>query len=122
MALVPVSSCPPWRSFLFFPRPFVFRPLQLQHHLQRDRYLRRVAAGRPYLTFFSTPTTVAPDELAELENRSSSPEIENSRFCVTPYQFAGLLDRHVQSSKMVHAALLLLMLEAVHTDLVSPSA
>src|SRR6202167_2011976 len=35
---------------------------------------------------------------------------------------AGLLDRHVQSSKMVHAALLLLMLEAVHADLVSPSA
>jgi hypothetical protein len=34
----------------------------------------------------------------------------------------GLLDRHVQSSKMVHAALLLLMLEAVHTDLVSASA
>src|SRR6266481_429742 len=31
---------------------------------------------------------------------------------------AGLLDRYVQSSKMVHAALLLLMLEAVHTDLV----
>jgi hypothetical protein len=35
---------------------------------------------------------------------------------------AGLLDRYVQSSKMVYAALLLLMLEAVHTDLVSPSA
>src|SRR6516165_5020731 len=35
---------------------------------------------------------------------------------------AGLLDRYVQSSKMVHAALLLLMLEAVYTDLVSPSA
>jgi len=35
---------------------------------------------------------------------------------------AGLLDRYVQSSKMVHAALLLLMLEAVTTDLVSPSA
>src|SRR6266404_2820756 len=33
-----------------------------------------------------------------------------------------LLDRYVQSSKMVHAALLLLMLEAVTTDLVSPSA
>src|SRR5271166_5611060 len=31
---------------------------------------------------------------------------------------AGLLDRYVQSSKMVHAALLLLMLEAVDTDLV----
>jgi hypothetical protein len=27
-----------------------------------------------------------------------------------------------QSSKMVHAAFLLLMLEAVHADLVSPSA
>src|SRR5258707_10249340 len=35
---------------------------------------------------------------------------------------ACLLDRYVQSSKMVHAALLLLMLEAVTTDLVSPSA
>src|SRR5882672_8208795 len=36
---------------------------------------------------------------------------------------AGLLDRYVQSTKMVHAALLLLMLEAViTTDLVSPSA
>ena len=35
---------------------------------------------------------------------------------------AGLLDRYVQSSKMVRAALLLLMLEAVTTDLVSPSA
>ena len=35
---------------------------------------------------------------------------------------AGLLDRNVQSSKMLHAALLLLMLEAVTTDLVSPSA
>src|SRR5260370_34001948 len=31
---------------------------------------------------------------------------------------AGLLDRYVQSSKMVHAALLLLMLEAVNADLV----
>jgi hypothetical protein len=30
--------------------------------------------------------------------------------------------RNVQSSKIVHAALLLLMLEAVFTDLVSPSA
>jgi len=35
---------------------------------------------------------------------------------------AGRLDRYVQSSKMIHAALLLLMLEAVTTDLVSPSA
>jgi hypothetical protein len=35
---------------------------------------------------------------------------------------AGLLDRYVQSRKVVHAALLLLMLEAVNTDLVSPSA
>src|SRR6516225_6591380 len=33
-----------------------------------------------------------------------------------------LLDRYVHSGKMVHAALLLLMLEAVATDLVSPSA
>jgi hypothetical protein len=33
-----------------------------------------------------------------------------------------LLDRYVQSGKIVHAALLLLMLEAVTTDLVSPSA
>src|SRR5262249_40812202 len=33
-----------------------------------------------------------------------------------------LLDRYVQSGKMVHAALLLLMLEPATTDLVSPSA
>jgi len=31
----------------------------------------------------------------------------------------GLLDRNVQSSKIVHAALLLLMLEAVHTVTIS---
>src|SRR6202049_5160970 len=37
---------------------------------------------------------------------------------VIPNADAGLLDRNVQSSKMVHAALLLLMLEAVDTDLV----
>jgi hypothetical protein len=35
---------------------------------------------------------------------------------------ARLLDRKVQSSKMVQAALLLLMLEAAISDLVSPSA
>jgi len=35
---------------------------------------------------------------------------------------AGLLDRYVQSGKIVHAALLILMLEAVNTDLVSPAA
>src|ERR1700687_3613058 len=35
---------------------------------------------------------------------------------------ARVLDRHVQARKMVHAALLLLMLEAASTDLVSPSA
>jgi hypothetical protein len=34
----------------------------------------------------------------------------------------GILDRYVQPGKMVHAALLHLMLEAVTTDLVSPSA
>src|SRR5271163_4980481 len=38
--------------------------------------------------------------------------------CVIHNADAGLLDRYVQSAKMVHAALLLLMLEAVTTDLV----
>ena len=33
-----------------------------------------------------------------------------------------LLDRYVHSGKMVHTALLLLMLEAANADLVSPSA
>src|SRR5271165_1862103 len=42
----------------------------------------------------------------------------NDLACVIHNADAGLLDRYVQSSKMVHAALLLLMLEAVHTDLV----
>src|SRR5262249_2676368 len=35
---------------------------------------------------------------------------------------ARLLDRHIESSKIVHAALLLLMLEAADADLVSLSA
>jgi hypothetical protein len=35
---------------------------------------------------------------------------------------ARVLDRYVQSHKMVHATLLLLMLEAASADLVSPSA
>ena len=35
---------------------------------------------------------------------------------------ARVLDRYVQSRKMVHAALLLLMLEAASADLISPSA
>jgi len=35
---------------------------------------------------------------------------------------ARFLDRHVESSKIGHAALLLLMLEAASADLVSPSA
>jgi hypothetical protein len=35
---------------------------------------------------------------------------------------ARLLDRHIESSKIVHAALLLLMIEAAYADLVSPSA
>ena len=39
-----------------------------------------------------------------------------------PHADAGPLDRNVQSSKMLYAALLLLMLEAVTTDLVSPLA
>src|SRR5665811_747868 len=38
--------------------------------------------------------------------------------CIIHNADARLLDRHVESSKMVHAALLLLMLEAVTTDLV----
>src|SRR6266566_113725 len=42
----------------------------------------------------------------------------NDLACVIHNADARLLDRNVQSSKMVHAALLLLMLEAVHTDLV----
>jgi hypothetical protein len=35
---------------------------------------------------------------------------------------ARVLDRYVQSSKMIHAALLHLMLKAASADLVSPSA
>jgi hypothetical protein len=46
----------------------------------------------------------------------------NDLACVIHNADARLLDRNVQSSKLVHVALLLLMLEAVFTDLVSPSA
>src|SRR5438552_14603971 len=46
----------------------------------------------------------------------------NDLACIIHNADARLLDRNVQSSKMVRAALLLLMLEALTTDLVSPSA
>ena len=52
----------------------------------------------------------------------SAPYFRNDLACVIHNADARLFDRNVQSSKMVHAALLLLMLEAVFTDLVSPSA
>ena len=42
--------------------------------------------------------------------------------CIIHDADARLLDRHIQSSKIGHAALLLLMLEAASADLVSPSA
>src|SRR4029450_8005713 len=45
-------------------------------------------------------------------------QFPNDLACVIHNADARLLDRNVQSRKMVHAALLLLMLEAVTTDLV----
>src|SRR5947209_17215035 len=48
--------------------------------------------------------------------------LTNDLACVIHNADARVLDRNIQSSKMLHAALLLLMLEAVPTDLVSPSA
>ena len=45
-------------------------------------------------------------------SRISNPQDADVRF----------LDRHIESSKIGHAALLLLMLEAADADLVSPSA
>src|SRR3954454_17435867 len=50
------------------------------------------------------------------------PHFPHDPACVIHNADTRHIDRNVQSSKMVHAALLLLMLEAVTTDLVSPSA
>jgi hypothetical protein len=51
-------------------------------------------------------------------------ELAFSPVRLDPKQFSchGGLPGHVHSGKMLHAALLHLMLEAVQTDLVSPSA
>src|SRR6266705_651992 len=46
----------------------------------------------------------------------------NDLACVIHNADARLLDRNVQSSKMVHSELLLLMLEVAYADLVPPSA
>jgi hypothetical protein len=46
----------------------------------------------------------------------------NDLACVIHDADARFLDRHIESSKIGHAALLLLMLEAADADLVSPSA
>ena len=63
--------------------------------------------------FFSTANN-ASGSLATFTSRTILPALSTMQM--------PILDRNVQSSKMVHAALLLLMLEAVFTDLVSPSA
>jgi hypothetical protein len=57
----------------------------------------------------------ASDSLATLASRTILPAfIHNADAC--------FLDRDIQSSNIVHAALLLPMLEAADADLVSPSA
>ena len=57
-----------------------------------------------------------------LEARARNLHFPNDLAGVIHNTNASLLDRNIQSSKMVHAALLLLMLEAANTDLVSLSA
>jgi hypothetical protein len=64
--------------------------------------------------FFSTANN-ASGSLATFTSRTILPVSSTMQTLVS-------LTENIQSSKMVHAALLLLMLEAVHTDLVSPSA
>src|SRR5436305_14970396 len=75
----------------------------------------------------STQITGKPASASALNSHcdsgpASNPIRLNDLACVIHNADAGLLDRNVQSSKIVHAALLLLMLEAVPTDLVQPSA
>jgi len=57
-----------------------------------------------------------------LEARARNLHFPNDLAGVIHNADARVLDRNVQSSKIIHAALLLLMLEAANTDLVSPSA
>jgi hypothetical protein len=61
---------------------------------------------------------------ADMRGAKTNVRFSNRPVWVKRFQTADarVLDRYVQPSKMVHAALLLLMLEAVTTDLVSPSA
>src|SRR5215471_7594094 len=50
------------------------------------------------------------------------PRFPHDLTCVIHNTDARFLDRHIESSKIGHAALLLRMLEAADADLVSPSA
>src|SRR5215470_6437545 len=50
------------------------------------------------------------------------PRFPHDLACIIHDADARFLDRHIESSKIVHAALLLLMLEAADADLASPSA
>ena len=79
----------------------------------RDFCSERSGLGTWWAGFVST-TSNAAGSLATFTSRTIFPVSHNA--------VAGLLDRNVQSSKIAHAALLLLVLEAVTTDLVSPSA
>jgi hypothetical protein len=93
------------------------------------RMMAKSASG--LLTFDCVTTTARADAYCRtdvISSGSPEPAVEpparlrpllTSRPCrVIHNADAHLLDRYVQSSKMVHAALLLLMLEAVTTDFV----
>src|SRR5450631_4149309 len=105
--------------------------LRLQHrsHVPRlDTDHRQARLGqstekplRQWPGFQSDPLEVidgAPQNLQQSFRFARYLHFPNDPACVIHNVDAGLLDGNIQSSKMVHAALLLLMLEAVATDLV----
>jgi hypothetical protein len=70
----------------------------------------------------STPTAPLMSALGHKQTSGLSSAMSARHLHFANDLAPGLLDRNVQSGKMLHAALLLLMLEAITTDLVSPSA
>src|SRR5215831_1231590 len=96
--------------------------------LSRSRRVRKVrlfSSNGWRALLFGRPPDFKPRSFGDVRDRSASRigRLGSSTFRLSTAAAStsdrGVLDRNVQSSKIIHAALLLLMLEAANTDLVS---
>jgi hypothetical protein len=113
------------RHVRFSNRPIGVKRFQTTHHCSVD-------VSRGLVLFFGIGTKALPswgseDEVEQSMTRSLRPKLRLDGYPHHLRDATRIVSQRsaqivFQSRKMLHAALLLLMFEAVHTNLVSPSA